>query len=176
MNKEYPKEEYEKLRSQLIEHMKKNREWGEFFPISMSPFNYNETVAQEYFTLTKEKALSKKYTWKNQDKKEYLPQTFNVPQNINNIEENITKELLACNECKKNYRIIKQEFMFYKNMAVPIPEKCPDCRHKTRIKMRNPRKLWNRACQKCNEPIQTTYTSTRPEKVYCEKCYLEAVY
>ena len=27
-------------------------EWGEFFPSSLSPFGYNETVAQEYFPLT----------------------------------------------------------------------------------------------------------------------------
>ena len=34
--------------------MKKRGEYGEFFPASMSPFGYNETVAHEYFPLSKE--------------------------------------------------------------------------------------------------------------------------
>ncbi len=33
-------------------------EWGEFFPSSLSPFGYNETVAMEYFPLTREQVLS----------------------------------------------------------------------------------------------------------------------
>ena len=32
-------------------------EWGEFFPSTLSPFGYNETVAQEYFPLTREEVL-----------------------------------------------------------------------------------------------------------------------
>ena len=37
--------------------------YGEFFPSEISPFCYNETIAQEYFPLSKEKILDsgKKY-------------------------------------------------------------------------------------------------------------------
>gem|GEM_PF-6545051 len=31
--------------------MMKAGEWGEFFPSSLSPFGYNETVAQEYYPM-----------------------------------------------------------------------------------------------------------------------------
>ena len=31
--------------------MMRTGEWGEFFPSSISPFGYNETIAQEYFPL-----------------------------------------------------------------------------------------------------------------------------
>jgi len=31
-------------------------EWGEFFPIEMSPFGYNETIAQEYFPITQDES------------------------------------------------------------------------------------------------------------------------
>ena len=31
--------------------MKKTGEWGEFFPSSISPFGYNETVAMEYYPI-----------------------------------------------------------------------------------------------------------------------------
>ena len=36
-------------------------EWGEFFPSSLSPFGYNETVAQEYFPLTREEVLESSF-------------------------------------------------------------------------------------------------------------------
>jgi hypothetical protein len=29
--------------------MQKTGEWGEFFPIETSPFNYEETVAMDYY-------------------------------------------------------------------------------------------------------------------------------
>lgn len=49
LNKQYSEEEYEKTRDRLIEHMKKTGEWGEFFPMEISPFDYKETVAQDYY-------------------------------------------------------------------------------------------------------------------------------
>lgn len=63
-NKQYNEEEYNSLVHRLIAHMKKTGEWGEFFPISISPFAYNETAAQDYYPLTKEEAFKKGYKWK----------------------------------------------------------------------------------------------------------------
>ena len=57
LNKQYTKEEYEELVPRIIEHMTKTGEWGEFFPSSISPFGYNETVASEYFPLSREEIL-----------------------------------------------------------------------------------------------------------------------
>jgi len=37
--------------------MLQDKQRGEFFPASISPFGYNETLAQEYFPQTKEKTL-----------------------------------------------------------------------------------------------------------------------
>jgi hypothetical protein len=66
LNKQYTKEEYEELVPRIIEKMmttplrqgfEGQMEWGEFFPTSLSPFGYNETVAQEYFPMMREEAL-----------------------------------------------------------------------------------------------------------------------
>ena len=63
LNKQYSKEEYEKLLPQIIEHInampyvdKKRRTYvyGDFLPAEISQFDYNETSAQEFFPLTKE--------------------------------------------------------------------------------------------------------------------------
>ena len=76
----------------------------------------------------------------------------------------------------KNYRIIPQELKFYRQVRLAVPRNCPDCRHNHRFSLRSPRKLYARTCAKCSAPIQTSYAPERPEKVYCEKCYLETVY
>ncbi len=162
--------------SQLNEAELTNKEWGEFFPIQISPFPYNKTFAQEYFPLTKEQALKRGYQWEDSNQKDYKPQTFQVPDNIEDVPESILRGLLACSDCKKNFKIIRQELQFYRKMNLAIPGKCPDCRYKIRMSLVNPYKLWSRACAKCQAPIQTTYAPDQPEIVYCEKCYLEAVY
>ena len=54
LNKEYSQHEWEKNVVKIIDHMRSTEEWGEFFPHKISPFGYNETVAQEYFPMTEE--------------------------------------------------------------------------------------------------------------------------
>jgi len=58
-NKQYSEDEYGALRAKIIEHMRKTREYGEFFPSQLSPFGYNETQGNIYMPLTKDEALSK---------------------------------------------------------------------------------------------------------------------
>lgn len=171
-----------------------NVEWSEFLPIKYSFFNYNETVAQEYFPMTKEEALAKGWKWKEKDPREYLKQTYEVADDIGNASDEVCNQILACTDdgcsaplsrnaspsdalrCGKNYKIIPLEFKFYKKMSLPIPRRCPDCRHIERLKKRPPYKLWERACAKCSTTMKTVYAPDRPEIVYCEKCYLETVY
>lgn len=49
LNKQYTKEEYEKLVPKIIEHMKETGEWGKFFPMELSPFEYEETIAPDFY-------------------------------------------------------------------------------------------------------------------------------
>lgn len=102
--------------------------------------------------------------------------TNDLPDNIKDVKSEITKQEIVCKECGKNYKIIQQELEFYKKNNIPVLDKCPDCRYKNRIKLRNPNKLWDRKCDKCNSDIRTSYSPDRPETVYCEKCYLKEVY
>ena len=90
--------------------------------------------------------------------------------------DDICQKILLCKITGKPYKIIPQELKFYKDMGIPIPRICPDQRHKERMTLRNPRKLWARKCMKCQKDIQTTYAPERPEIVYCEECYLASVY
>jgi hypothetical protein len=176
LNKKYSKEEYEKLRDKIIEHMKKTGEWGEFFPIEIAPFAYNETIAMEYFPLSKKEVLARGWRWRSEEGKDHKPATIRtIPDDITDIPDSICQEVLACAICKKNYQIQKEELKFYRKMELPVPHKCPDCRHHERMHLRNPRTLHLRNCDKCSTEIQTTFAPERPEQVYCEKCYLAEV-
>ena len=90
--------------------------------------------------------------------------------------DSIIDEVLACEVTSKNFRITKQELLFYKSFRIPIPHLHPDERHRRRMEMRNPRHLWKRECGKCGEGVETTYSPEREEKVWCEECYLNDVY
>jgi len=166
LNKQYTEEEYEKLVPKIIEHMTKTGEWGEFLPAKFSTFAYNDSVAFEYYP----KAEGLRF--REENKKEYLEQKINVADDINNIPEDITKEILACGTCKKNFKITDQELKFYKEFQLALPENCWLCRHHERMSMRNPRIIYERICDKCKASVKTTYSPNHPEKIYCEKCYL----
>lgn len=44
--------------------MQSTGEWGEFFPHTLSPFGYDETLAQEYFPLLENEAKKQGWKWK----------------------------------------------------------------------------------------------------------------
>ena len=116
-------------------------------------------------------------SWKKDEEKgKYQGAPIMVPSDIRDVNDDIVRQILTCEQCGKNYKIIQQELNFYRKTKLPIPKKCMDCRHKNRLQQENPRKLYARKCDKCSAPIQTTYTSDRPEKIYCEACYLKEVY
>lgn len=177
-NKQYSKEEYERLVPGVIERMRAAGEWGNFFPYSLSPFAYNETIASVYFPLGREEVLERKWRWKDMDAKDqhYLGPRYEMPNDIHDVADDVVHQILTCESTDKLYKIIPQELKFYRQMHLPIPRKCPDQRHKDRMAMRNPRHLWERQCSKCEKSIQTTYAPERPETVYCEDCYLTSVY
>lgn len=176
LNKQYSKEEYESLVPQIIAHMRETGEWGRFFPVSLSPFGYNESLAGEYDPLTKEEALSRGFSWREENSKNRKAQTYLLPDHIKDVRDDVIGELLVCEECGKNYKIIPQELSYYRTNAICLPHHCPDCRYMNRMTLRNPRRLWQRNCMKCSKEIETTYAPERPETVYCETCYLETVY
>ncbi len=178
LNKQYTKEQYQNLVPKIIEHMQKTGEWGQFFPPVLSAFGYNETVAQEYFPLTQEQTMKRGWNWHEEEseQKNYRGPQIEIPDDIRDVDDSLCSKILSCEITGMPYKIIPQELKFYRDMGLPVPHKSPHQRHMERFTLRNPRKLWNRECVNCNEKIQTTYASDRPETVYCEKCYLKTVY
>lgn len=178
LNKQYTKEEYEELVPKLIEHMQKTGEWGQFFSISMTPFGYNETYAHDMAPLSKEQAVQYGWKWLEEPSAtdNYMGPKTEVPSDLSKTDESICDLIFLCEATGKPYKVIPQEYAFYKEHNIALPRLCPAERHRKRIERRNPFTLWDRECAKCGKALRTTYAPNRPETIYCEECYLSAVY
>jgi len=161
LNKQYSREDYLELKKRIIEHMKKTSEWGEYFPAELSPFAYNESVAQDYFPLTKKEAIARSYEWyDHQESKDYKPtmRPSDVPKFISETTDSILNEVIGCSsqesekerdlhpECATAFRVIPLELSLYRKLGISLPSKCFPCRRNDRFALRNPRKLWHRQC------------------------------
>jgi len=204
LNKQYSKDEFFALRARIIEHMdampytdKAGRvyRYGEFPPIEFSPFAYNQTLAQDHFPYSKEEALKNGYAWEDPAPKEFQITVLStdLPDTIEEVGDDILKEIIRCERCAKAFRIIRPELDFLREERIPLPRFCVDCRYVSRIKQRLPSRLFRRPCMcagsgsadraypntiahfhgtdKCPNTFETAYTPDRPEIVYCEQCY-----
>lgn len=185
LNKQYTKEQYEILVPKIIKHMRMAQfseqseregegrreslipEWGEFFPMEISPYPYQDSLAQGFFP---------RLIRHDQQQDDYIGPTIEIPENIQNVSNEITQQILRCKQTGKLYKITPQELRFYGKMGLPIPYLCPEERHEDRMAKRNPNRLWERCCEGCGQMMKTTYAPDRSEKVYCESCYLKIVY
>lgn len=172
LNKEYSESEFKKLREEIISQMNllpyydaKGRvyKYGEFFPVEMSPFNYNDTVAQEHFPLGAKALTEAGYKFSEPEDKNYKPTISykDLPQSVKETPDTIISEIISCeayeenseeakkHNCATAFKIIPAELEFYKNHNLPLPTKCPNSRHFARANLRNPLKLWQRKCS-CN--------------------------
>ncbi len=177
LNKQYAKEEYEKMKKKLIEHMKKSGKWGEFMPMNLCPFAYNESFVMDQFPLTKEEVLNRGWRWYEQeDKDRYMGEDSTIPESIGDVDDDICKKILRCQDTGKPYKIIPQELKFYRMLDIPLPRVCPEQRHRQRQTKRNPYRLWERECSNCKKKVTTTFSPERLEPIVCDACYLKAVY
>lgn len=204
LNKQYSPDDYRALREKIIRHMdampytdQRGRvyRYGEFFPPEFSPFAYNETIAQDFFPLTKEAAQAKGFLWRDPEQREYQTtiDAKNLPDRIGDVQDIILKEIIKCMSCGRAYRVIQMELEFLRQMRLPLPRICPNCRHMERLKLRNQPRFYRRPCQcagpgsengvyqnsashfhgssPCPNEFETSYAPDKPEIVYCESCY-----
>ena len=106
--------------------MQKTGEWGQFFPINISPYGYNETIAQEYFPLTQKQAEKAGVKWKEENlANRYLGVKYDIPDDIRDVDDSLTSQILTCESCAGNYKVIKQELDFHKKHSLPVSKLCP---------------------------------------------------
>jgi hypothetical protein len=77
----------------------------------------------------------------------------------------------TCQNCKKDFIIEPDDFLFYEKIKVPAPTFCPHCRFVRRMIWRNERSLYKRKCDMCEKNIIAMYDDKAPFPVYCPECY-----
>ena len=178
LNKQYTKESYQDLLPRIIAHLQNTREWGDFFPVILTPCAYNQSISYKYFPLPEEEV--RKRGWKWEELPSLVPPTDAssgvLPDSIDDISDDLCNQVLTCVKSGKKFKILKKELEFYRIMHLPIPHIHPDIRMQQRLNSSNPYKLWTRPCMKCGKEMQTSFAPERPEIVYCEECYLKEVY
>ena len=196
LNKQYTKEEYKIMVEKIKQHMdampyvdKKGRvyKYGEYFPVELSPFAYNSTMAQEYFPLSKEEAMEEGYLFEDSAERNYKIdfEIGSLPDDIKDVKDDMVNKVIACEHegkcnqlCTTAFKIIPDELNFYRKMNLPLPRICPNCRTFERLKQRTGIELYHRKCMKenCPNEFETAYSPDRPEIVYCEQHYKEEVF
>ena len=205
LNKQYSKEEYFVLLPKIKKHMdempyvdKQGRvyKFGEFFPFDMAPHGYAQSQAFEYFPVTEKEAVEKGYRWRVAEARSYpiTKKASELSDNIREVDDSILKETIQCAhkesggnsfgcdvDCASAFKITKSELDFYRQMGLPLPRLCFNCRHVDRIQWRNVPALYPRQCMcnsrhpdhegQCVNKFETSYALDRPEIIYCESCY-----
>lgn len=182
LNKEYSKEEYEKLKKHIIEDMKKNpyidengRAWayGEFFKPGFSKYAYNKSNAMRFFPKTKEEVLGMGYEWDDSENPQaHATMTAGeLPDTIKITNDSILDQVIECEECKRAYKIVQGELGLLRKMGLPVPHECPKCRENKRFARMTKPGMYHRNCAKCGVEIYTPYPPEDPRIVYCVKDY-----
>jgi len=164
LNKQYTKEEYEDLSKKIVLQMNEMPyesrsgavyRFGEFFPPEASPFSYNETIAQEYFSLDEAGALALGFSWKKSEERARLETVdpSGLLSSATDMSDDVLSMTFLCKyegecreQCTINFRLHPEEFAYYKKLGLGLPRLCPNCRHYERLKRKNPIKLYKRKC------------------------------
>ncbi len=159
-NVQYTEEAYNAMVPEIIDHMRENNEWGEHVPITFSPIPYNQSLAQRYFSLTKDEARARGALWyvdhrepgegiAAKDLPDRLPATDDVI---------IVKSALS----DRPFKITSEEIKRYRQFNVPLPRLTYDERMEARMRRMGGLKLYDRTCAKTGKPIHTTTPPDSP--------------
>jgi len=175
LNKQYTEEEYKNLVEKIKADMKQRGEWGKFWPLSSAYSGYNLSLAHMQFPMAKEEALEFGAKWEESAEPHYdnIVSGADLPDNIDEVNDDITKQRILCPETKLSYNITKDELAFYREHSVPLPQRHFDWRTLESYKpfsfMAN---LQHGVCTFCNKEIEHYYSPELGfQKIACLECY-----
>lgn len=135
LNKQYTKEERHEKVDQILAHMEKEGQLGDFFPWRMNPFYFNDTGAYLVDgTFTKEEVAAAWFVRRDAPVKADIPDrmetihTADLDQYewynewIRTIDPAILKKVIVDGE-GNSYRVVKLEYDFLVKHGLPLPRK-----------------------------------------------------
>jgi|SRR3989344_1482653 len=178
LNKQYTKEEYEKLKAKIILDMRHKGEYGKFLPYSMSAGPFNFSTSFLYFSDTKkEDILRLGGYWEDikENNVEGMP-TNELPDDIKDVPDNIISQALICGKSGWRFNISLNELIFYKENNIPLPRYHFDVRIKNSLKYLTILQSYPYKCSYCKKDIEAYYLPEwNYQKIACEECYKQNI-
>ncbi len=178
LNKQYSKEEYEKLKEKVIADMEASSEYGKFLPYSMGLCGYNLSTAIVYFPdFKKENILQKGGYWSEEDlsSEDGMP-SLELPDSILETKADIITQALICPETHYRFNISEAEYEFHKNRNFALPRLHFDLRILKKARKTAVLKSYPYKCFYCKNDIMAYYPPEwEYQKIACEECYKQNI-
>lgn len=178
LNKQYSKEEYEESVHRLIEKMKADGEYGEFFPYKFAYNGFNVSLASFFYDETEESIKEKGGFFEKVDEEKRDGEDAG---HLSDLSEAITDDVAGkpykCTETGQLFIFAKLELDFYRKHNLPLPTVHPEERNLVRFKKLPPLTPRKIMCPGCKKEVITYYPEEWGYKrVGCEECYLKTLY
>ncbi len=178
LNKQYTKEEYFKLVSRIKQHMidmpyidkcGRTYTFGDYLPVELSYFPYNETEAYEIIPLSKTEAIENSFLFNDKDQNIGDKETIraqDLPDSIDNVDDSMLNEVILSKFSNRKFKITQPELSFYRKYKIPLPRESFFERHARRHKIASSFKLYDRKSDKSGDKIVSSYPSEATEIVW----------
>ena len=154
-NKQYSKEEYERLRLSIVARLKERDIWGRFLPAAFSAYEYNNSLAQVLMPLAKVPAQMLGFRWDSSDPlvrpsqlKSRMGTDYHlaqVPSGVDALDgPSASREVFLCELTGQPYTLSLAERELYKELKVAAPRRSPERRFEERMLQLAPRVLEER--------------------------------
>lgn len=133
LNKQYTKDEWELKANEIFSQMEKEDVLWDFFPGSLNPFYFNDTMGWILWNFTKDEVESEGYMWREWEIKVDIPEESDIIstndlkhyQSYQDekwlINKNILKKVIQ-DDNGNYYRIVQMEYDFLSRYWLPLPE------------------------------------------------------
>ncbi|MDR3519320.1 MAG: hypothetical protein P4L63_00310 [Candidatus Pacebacteria bacterium] len=178
LNKQYSKEEYEKLKSKIVADMEKRGEYGKFLPYSMGICGYNLSTATVYFPeVTKEEIINKGGYWSEEDlSSQDGISSLELPDSILDTKPEISNQPLICPETKYRFNISTAEYEFHQRKNFALPRIHFDLRTLKKTRKTVVLKGYPYKCFYCKKDIMAYYPPEwNYQNISCEECYKQNI-
>ncbi len=177
LNVQYSEDEYWRKLDEIKTAMLKNGEYGEFFPIKLSPFPYNASLAQLSDPLSEEEAKREGIWYVVGEHSEFSGKIVDSATigDIEEVSDDILDSALASRGTGRLFRLTKAELAFYKKEHIAIPEFHPEERMKLRFGWLNNLVLEELPCSLCGTPVIGMPPQGMRDHVVCDECHKKVI-
>jgi len=178
-NKAYSESEYKELKEKIISTMKKQGDYGKFFPGYFSPIAYDESWSAVHFLLnhSEQEALGFRIDKRRASSKpDSALQAKQVPDRPSDADNSIEKQIFWDSLSKRPFRITKEDLAFSSKMKTPLN----NIYYSTRLKenfcwMQYEGTVRDVKCSKSGVDLKTSWPQVFDKRIVSEEEYLNII-